>query len=314
MHSRFAAAALAALTAIIAAAATGPAGAQGPDGLAAYDAEPAEVSDSAEARTYRTLCVRLCDGYYYPVSTRTTRMGLSADAERCSTGCQSEARLFFHPNPGGDVATAQDFTGLVYESLPNAFVYLSRTVDGCLCKPPPWSAAETSRHRRYAEGPPTSTGTLGGAGNSTRFDFAAQGERPLAVLRRAPQSPLPPPSRETERSTAPASVVEVTVPQPFALPFGPPPGLMAETPAPIAEPEAAPARLVPTAAREEEPIAVNRIEVAQANAVPAEAPTHKLRAEVVTRQGNVPRRPRTRTIVAECELVAMLNRLHMRLR
>lgn len=174
------------------------------------DAEIAPIPaplPSPPAVTYRTLCVRLCDGYYYPISTRAPRTRLEADAAQCTTSCSSEARLFFHLNPGGDVASARDFTGLHYESLSNAFRYLKQSVDGCRCKPEPWDSAEIQRHRRYAAQslPPETTGTVVAAQDAP-FDFTAQDERPLAVRRRAaPEEAVPPdrPVVETPSLTSP---------------------------------------------------------------------------------------------------------------
>ena len=45
------------------------------------------------------------------------------DADACSASCGSEARLFYHPNAGGDVDSMVDLTGLAYSALPNAFKY-----------------------------------------------------------------------------------------------------------------------------------------------------------------------------------------------
>jgi hypothetical protein len=103
------------------------------------------------AATFRTLCVRLCDGFYFPISFQTTRKGLEVDAGRCQAKCGSGAQLFFHANPGGDVASARTFTGLQYESLPNAFRHLKARVPNCGCTPEPWSTSEQERHRGYAE-------------------------------------------------------------------------------------------------------------------------------------------------------------------
>jgi uncharacterized protein DUF2865 len=102
--------------------------------------------------TYRTLCVRLCDGFYFPVSGAATQGSLARDAEVCSASCDSEARLFYHSNVGGDVDTMVDLTGLAYSLLPNAYKYRKTLVEGCRCRPQPWSEAERARHRAYAEG------------------------------------------------------------------------------------------------------------------------------------------------------------------
>ena len=104
------------------------------------------------SETYRTLCVRPCDGYYFPISQATGVMGLSADAERCTAACGGEARLFYHPNPGGDVADMLDFGGRSYASYPNAFKYRRMLVAGCQCRPQPWTEAELARHRSYSAG------------------------------------------------------------------------------------------------------------------------------------------------------------------
>ena len=103
------------------------------------------------ADTYRTLCVRTCDGYYFPLSFAIPRSGLVRDADMCTASCGGEARLFYHANPGGNVESMVDLTGRAYISLPTAFKYRQTLVDGCGCRPQPWSAAELSRHRNYAQ-------------------------------------------------------------------------------------------------------------------------------------------------------------------
>ncbi len=52
--------------------------------------------------TYRTLCVRTCDGFYFPISFSTTSDRFPADAQTCQSMCPgAEATLFYYPNPGG---------------------------------------------------------------------------------------------------------------------------------------------------------------------------------------------------------------------
>jgi hypothetical protein len=104
--------------------------------------------------TVRTLCVRLCDGYYFPISFATSRSALARDADSCTASCGSEARLFYYSNPGGDIETMVDLNGLAYQSLPNAFKYRKTLVNDCRCRPQPWSETELQRHRAYAAGQP----------------------------------------------------------------------------------------------------------------------------------------------------------------
>lgn len=139
----------------------------------------------AVSPTFRTLCVRLCDGFYFPVSFQTSRRGLAVDAARCQAKCGTGAQLFFHANPGGDVASARSFTGLQYESLPNAFRHLKMRVPGCGCTPDPWSTAEQERHHGYAE---TERAELDAKAAALQMQEpkapASEGVRPLAALRR----------------------------------------------------------------------------------------------------------------------------------
>lgn len=99
--------------------------------------EPVAPDLRSSSETYRTWCVGLCDGYYFPISQATGVMGLPADAERCAAACGGEARLFFHPNPGADVAGMLDFAGRSCASYPNAFKYRRALVTGCQCRPQP---------------------------------------------------------------------------------------------------------------------------------------------------------------------------------
>lgn len=112
--------------------------------------------DGGGGRKYRTMCVRLCDGYYFPVSNATTHRTFQRDANMCEAGCGSEARLFYMPAGETDVGTMSDLTGLAYSALPNAYKYRKTLVSGCTCKPMPWSEAARARHRGYAFAAPQS--------------------------------------------------------------------------------------------------------------------------------------------------------------
>ncbi len=112
--------------------------------------------DGAAARAkdrshgYRTVCVRMCDGFYWPVSFSTPRSRLYRDATVCSSSCGAEAKLFHFASSGGQIDDAVDLTGRAYSRLPNAFRYRKSLVQGCTCRPEPWSEAEIDRHHVYA--------------------------------------------------------------------------------------------------------------------------------------------------------------------
>lgn len=99
----------------------------------------------------RTVCVRMCDGYYFPLSSSTSARRLTADNARCKATCGSDSRLFYSTNDGDpDPATMIDLTGRRYDQLDTAFAYRKALRPGCACRPPPWSASEKVRHFQYA--------------------------------------------------------------------------------------------------------------------------------------------------------------------
>jgi hypothetical protein len=129
----------------------------GPGGAAAFEPRRShsDLDGETASGTYRTVCVRMCDGYFTPMSFSTTRKNFAQDENKCRASCGGDARLFFYRNPGSTIDEATDLSGRVYARTPNAFRYRKALVDGCTCRPAPWSEASMARHRAYAEGPLT---------------------------------------------------------------------------------------------------------------------------------------------------------------
>ena len=85
--------------------------------------------------TYRTVCVRLCDGYYFPVSFSTLPNHFGRDQNVCQSKCAAPTELYFHQNPGGAVEQmVSQATQRPYTSLRTAFRYRKEFVQGCSCK------------------------------------------------------------------------------------------------------------------------------------------------------------------------------------
>lgn len=86
--------------------------------------------------TFRTLCVRTCDGYYFPISFSTSREQFGNDAQACSSMCPgADARLFYHANPGGGPEDMVSLEESRYSDLPTAFQYRTSLSPSCTCKP-----------------------------------------------------------------------------------------------------------------------------------------------------------------------------------
>lgn len=105
---------------------------------------------AASHRVYRTVCVRLCDGYYFPISFAVPRRNLLRDARRCQESCGAQARLFYHSNANADIAEMTDLEGRPYSKLQSAFLYRTAYLENCKCHAHPWEKEATERHRMYA--------------------------------------------------------------------------------------------------------------------------------------------------------------------
>jgi hypothetical protein len=100
------------------------------------------------AVTYRTLCVRLCDGFYYPINDRSQPDNFRAEEKACQSSCAVPARLFYQPAPAAADLVA--LTGERYADLPNAYRYRSEYVESCACGPKPWSEEAKAIYNRRA--------------------------------------------------------------------------------------------------------------------------------------------------------------------
>jgi Protein of unknown function (DUF2865) len=87
--------------------------------------------------TYRTVCVRTCDGAYFPISFATVPGRFADDERACKAQCPAtEATLFMYRNPGEDMNQAVSLNGQNYTALPNAFHYRTEFNPTCSCKAP----------------------------------------------------------------------------------------------------------------------------------------------------------------------------------
>lgn len=94
--------------------------------------------------TFRTICVRTCDGYYFPISYSTAQDQFRNDEQTCQRMCPaSEVALYTYHNPGEEVQQAVSLNGRLYTELPTAFNYRKAVDKACSCRRPgeSWSQA-----------------------------------------------------------------------------------------------------------------------------------------------------------------------------
>jgi hypothetical protein len=88
-----------------------------------------------QSGTFRTVCVRTCDGAYFPISFATVPGRFPDDEKTCKALCPAtEASLFAYRNPGEDMTQAVSISGQPYASSPNAFRYRQEFNPSCSCK------------------------------------------------------------------------------------------------------------------------------------------------------------------------------------
>lgn len=87
--------------------------------------------------TFRTVCVRSCDGYYFPISFSTTRDRLEADEAACQRMCPAgDVSLFYYARRGERPEQMVSISGTPYTTLENAFRYRSELDESCICGTP----------------------------------------------------------------------------------------------------------------------------------------------------------------------------------
>ncbi len=114
-------------------------------------------NNTTGGETFKTVCVRLCDGFYFPVSFATLPSHFAQDAEVCTSKCAAPTELYYHANPGGAMEQAIALqSSEPYTKLKSAFRYRKEYVNGCSCKEaefvPPVTAEQKSGDASTATG------------------------------------------------------------------------------------------------------------------------------------------------------------------
>jgi len=170
---------------------------------------------------YRSVCVRLCDGFYYPVSYSTYGSRVAQDAEKCQASCAAPAELYVYRNPGQEIEQAISLSGSAYMDLPVALRYRKEFVKGCSCKKAEYNPSEIEEANRKAQAPqtpPASQATAAAAAPAQpplspdqmpqlNLDIGGTAEpaapQPPAAPQAAPPPPAAPPPVASQAAPAP---------------------------------------------------------------------------------------------------------------
>lgn len=102
-----------------------------------------QPGETGPRRGSKAVCVRTCDGYFFPVSYNAFGQSPDRLADLCRAQCPYVDTEVFTYSPSRDITEAVSIDGAPYSSLANALRY-RRTFDAaCTCRPPGRSWAET---------------------------------------------------------------------------------------------------------------------------------------------------------------------------
>ena len=157
---------------------------------------------------YRSVCVRTCDGFFFPVSYQTYANRLAQDATVCQSSCAAPAELYVYRNPGQEIDQAISLNGTAYADLPAAFKYRKSYIKGCSCKADEYNPTEIEAANQKAEATPAP----GKPGKKKGAAPTAQAAAP------APQPAQLDVTGSTPNAGAPATQAEAPAPPTDAAP------------------------------------------------------------------------------------------------
>jgi hypothetical protein len=152
----------------------------------------------------RSVCVRLCDGYFFPLPASAGKAREDGD-ELCQSLCPaSETRVFFLPSREIDRAVGSD--GESYQNLANAFRYRQSYDPTCGCRKPGETWAEALRAAESQIRPRAGDIVVPGAdpmaiigGRAETIETRLRGDGPAGP-------PLPPEARPEGPEPAPGDI------------------------------------------------------------------------------------------------------------
>jgi hypothetical protein len=191
---------------------------------------------------YHSVCVRLCDGFFYPIHFSTYGSQLSQDAQTCQSNCAAPAELYVYRNPGQEIEQAVSLNGSAYMDLPVALRFRKEYVKGCSCKQAEYNPTEIEAANKQADASQPAKGKVKATTAPPPPPAPApQAAAPAADQPPSEQQPLDVEvtgSNEQAAAPAPAPPPPAAVP-PAQKPPAPPPPAAAAAPPPAPPPASA---------------------------------------------------------------------------
>lgn len=116
---------------------------------------------------FRTVCVRTCDGYFFPMSNAASYGDFERDQKNCESSCPgTEMQVFYTRDMDGDAgAMTSSVTGRPYSELPTAYLYKQSN----MARPPACGCNAQAENFEIIAGNPPSPGQSAPDAASTPF-------------------------------------------------------------------------------------------------------------------------------------------------
>jgi len=191
-------------------------------------ADPLEA-EAATGERFRTLCVRTCDGYFYPMSNGATVTEFERDRRNCEASCPgTEMQIFYGPQGSEDVgAMVSTRNGAPYASMPTAFMHQNVSMP----RPAQCGCGVKKEFEIVAGAPPArrEQPAVSETGGAESRDADAEEDAPEAAAAVEPATPSKPsgsfwvaPPKEPEEPPSTGAASQAAAP-PAAAPASPAP-------------------------------------------------------------------------------------------
>lgn len=173
------------------------------------DAPIIDEDGSGEARGgSAAVCVRTCDGGFFPMPVSAGRGNLEEVEQLCQALCPNAEAKLFTMRPGAGIGNSVSRDGEAYSAQSFAFRYQKSFDKSCTCKPPNkgWAEALAQAERLL--------------GRQARSDIIVTPEKAEELSRVRPVAPAP---AGKTKAAAPATPIAEAPPAPAPVPAAAPP-------------------------------------------------------------------------------------------
>ncbi len=158
---------------------------------------------SYSSSTYRTMCVRTCDGFYFPITNTAVQSQFQEDESKCRSQCAAPAELYYHRSDQ-DVDQMVALNGRPYSQMPNAFRNRKVFIRGCSCNQGEYSQEQIAKSEEaLRQPPPPSNSKRADASGKTADATPASKVGQQSSAPAAPQPPVAAAPQPTEAAASP---------------------------------------------------------------------------------------------------------------